>query len=54
MSQILKIVFQTGDINSFVFLSVFFNRYVQLKIHQQWNLRHTFVEKLSKFNVTKY
>ena len=31
MSQILKILFQTGDINTFVLRGVFFNRYVQIK-----------------------
>ena len=47
VSHILKILFQTGDINIFVLCGVFFSRYVQLKSsfsdkknHQQWNLRH--------------
>ena len=31
VSQIFKILFQTGDINSFVLPGVFFTRYVQLK-----------------------
>ena len=31
MSQIFKNLFQTGDINIFVFCGVFFSRYVQLK-----------------------
>ena len=31
MSQIFKILFQTGDINIFVVRGVFFSRYVQLK-----------------------
>ena len=31
MSQILKILFQTGDINIFVVCGVLFSRYVQLK-----------------------
>ena len=31
MFQILKILFQTGDINIFVVRGVFFSRYVQLK-----------------------
>ena len=31
VSQIFKILFQTGDINIFVLRSVFFSRYVQLK-----------------------
>ena len=29
--QIVKLLFQTGDINIFVFRGVFFSRYVQLK-----------------------
>ena len=31
VSQIYKILFQTGDINIFALRSVFFSRYVQLK-----------------------
>ena len=31
MSQIFKILFQTGDINIFVLRSAFFNRYLELK-----------------------
>ena len=31
MSQIFKILFQTGDINVFVLRDVFFGRYLQLK-----------------------
>ena len=31
MSQIFKILFQTGDIDIFVLPGVFFSRYVQLK-----------------------
>ena len=31
VSQILKILFQTEDINIFVLRDVFFSRYVQLK-----------------------
>ena len=31
MSQIFKILFQTGDINIFVLHGVFFSRYVQLQ-----------------------
>ena len=61
VSQILKILFQTGGINIFVLFGVFFSRYIQLKSsfsdqkkHQRWNLRHTLVEKLSKINVVKY
>ena len=32
MSQIFKILFQTGDINIFVLRGLFFSRYVQLKV----------------------
>ena len=31
MSQIFKILFQTGDINIFLLRGVFFSKYVQLK-----------------------
>ena len=31
LSQIFKILFQTGNINIFVLRGVFFSRYVQLK-----------------------
>ena len=31
VSQVFKILFQTGDINIFVLRGVFFSRYVQLK-----------------------
>ena len=31
VSQIFKILFQTGDINIFVLHGVFFSRYVQIK-----------------------
>ena len=31
VSQIFKILFQTGDINIFVLRSVFFSRYVRIK-----------------------
>ena len=31
VTQIFKILFQTGDINIFVFYRVFFSRYFQLK-----------------------
>ena len=31
VSQLFKILFQTGDINIFVFCGVFFSTYVQLK-----------------------
>ena len=61
MSQIFKILFQTGYSNTFVLRSVLFRRYVQLKgflspekKHQRWNLRRTLVGKLPKFNVVKY
>ena len=55
VSQIFKVLFQTGNINISVLHSVFFSRYVQLKRsfsddekHQRWNLRHTLVEKHGK------
>ena len=64
MSPIFNILFQTGDINTFVFRRVFFSRYLQLKSsfsdekiweeNQAGNLRHALVEKLSKINVAKY
>ena len=60
VSQIFKILFQTGDINIFVLRGAFFSRYVQLKSsfsdekHIAWNLRHTSVEKLSKTNMAEY
>ena len=61
VSQIFKILFQTGDINIFVLRGVFFSRYVQRKsnfsnekIHQRGNLRHTFVARLSKINMAEY
>ena len=47
VSQIFKILFQTGDINVFVLRGVFVSRYVQLKIL-------LLVEKLSTINVAKY
>ena len=31
VSQIFKILFETGDINTFVLRGAFFSRYVQLK-----------------------
>ena len=31
VSQIFKILFQTGNINSFVLLGIFLSRYVKLK-----------------------
>ena len=61
LSQIFKILFQTGYVNIFVLRGVVFSRYVQLKRsfsakknHQRWNLIHTSVEKPSNFNVAKY
>ena len=53
VSQIFKILFQTGDINVFVLRGVFFSRYVQLKSSfcdkkNIRNLRHTSVAELSK------
>ena len=54
VSQIFKTLFQTEDIDIFVLGRVFFSKYVHLKTyfsdekHQRWNLRHAFVEKLSK------
>ena len=61
VSQILKILFQTGDIEIFVLCGVFFSRYVLLKSsfsgkkkHQQWNLGHNLVKKLLKINEAKY
>ena len=60
VSQIFKILFQTGDINTFVFRSIFFSRYVKLKSSfsdeediscEIWD---TSVDKLSKINVVKY
>ena len=60
MSQIFKILFQTGDINIFVLRGVFFSRYIQLKSsfsdekHNRLNLRNTLIQKLSKINVAKY
>ena len=61
MSQIFKIFFQTGDINTSVFRGVFFSRYVQLKssFSDEKNIRaeisgQALGEKLSKINVTKY
>ena len=57
MSQIFKILFQTGGINVFILCGVFFSIYVQLKSrrkkHQRWNLRHHLVEKLSEINVAR-
>ena len=59
-SKSVNFFFQTGDINIFALLAIFFSKYVQLKSsfcqkkkHQWWNLRHSLVEKLSKFDVAK-
>ena len=60
VSHILKILFQTGDINIFVLRRIFFSRYVQLNSSfsdekkRRRNLRHALVEKLLKINVAKY
>ena len=61
LSQIFKILFQTGDINIFVHRGVFFSTYAQLKRsfsdekkQHRWNVRHTLVEKLLEINVAKY
>ena len=60
VSQIFKILFQTGDINSFVLRGVIFSRYVQLKSSssdeknisvEMWD---TILEKLSEINVAKF
>ena len=60
VSQIFKILFQTGDINIFVLRGFFVSRYVQLKSsfsverNISGEIRDTLVEKLSKINVAKY
>ena len=60
VSQIFKILFQTGDINIFVLRGVFFSRYVQLKSSFSdekdisCEIRDTSVDKLLKINVAKY
>ena len=51
VSQIFKILFQTGDINIFVFRGVFFSRYVQLKC--SFSEAH-FSRKAIEINVAKY
>ena len=43
VSQILKILFQTGDINSFVLRGVFFSRYVQLVTLHNFFLSVSFI-----------
>ena len=60
VSQIIKILFQTGNINIFLPHGVLSSRYVQLKSffsaekkHQWCNLRHTFVEKPSTWQSIK-
>ena len=40
VSQIFKILFQTGDINIFVLRDAFFNRYVQLKSYFSDEKKH--------------
>ena len=59
VSQIFKILFQTGDINIFVLRGVFLSRYFQLKStfsDKKTSLvksnSHTLVEKLSKIKVS--
>ena len=55
VSQILKILLQTGDINIFVLRGVCFSKYVQLK--SSFSDEKTSVvksETLSKINVPKY
>ena len=47
VSQIFKILFQTGDINIFILRGVFFSRYVQLKSSFS-------NEKAAEVSVTKY
>ena len=58
-SQIFKILFQTGDINTFVLVGVFFSRYVKLS-RDVFNrvfsiyLVEYLVEKLLKINMANY
>ena len=40
MSQIVKILFQTGDINIFVLYGVFFSRHVLLKSYFSDEIKH--------------
>ena len=56
VSQIFKILFQTGDINTFVLPGIFVSRYVQLKssFSDEKNMSHPLVEKLSRINMAKY
>ena len=60
VSQIFKILFQTGDINIFVLRGVFFSRYVQLKssFSDEKNSGEIWVptsaEELSKISEAKY
>ena len=58
-SQIFKILFQTGDINTFVLVGVFFSGYVKLS-RDVFNrvfsiyLVEYLVEKLLKINMANY
>ena len=60
VSQIFKILYQTGDISNFVLSHVFLSRYVQLKssFSDEENISSeiwdTLVEELSKVNMAKY
>ena len=51
VSQILKILFQTGDINIFVFCGVFSSRYVQLKssFSDETHLSREAIENVNKY-----
>ena len=60
VSQIFKILFETGNINIFVLRGVFFSRYVPLKSsfpdekkYQRWNLRQTLAEGSIKGKVLR-
>ena len=52
VSQIFKILFQTGDINIFVLRGVFFSRYVQLK--SSFSDEKNISGEIVKYNVAKY
>ena len=69
MSQIFKILFQTGYNNIFILCGVFFSRNVQVKISfsdekdisgeiegliERLIERHTLIETLSEISVAKY
>ena len=61
VSQIFKILFQTGDINIFVLPGAFLSRFVQLKSSFSDEKKSSaaksethLVEKLSKTSVEKY